>query len=142
MKVLDIMTPKVMCVYKTDSLAKASTLMNETDSHHLIVVEADGSLVGIISDRDCKQAIASPFSTFDERRQTAFSTKILVERIMTPVPVTIIPSASVQEAANLMLEKGINALPVMHDGAVIGIVTSTDLLRVLVWLPEINVEST
>ena len=68
MKILDIMTPKVLCVYKTDSLAKATMLMQETKSHHLIVVEADGSLVGIISDRDCKQAIASPFSTFDERR--------------------------------------------------------------------------
>lgn len=137
MNVLDIMTRKVVCVYKSDSLAKAVDLMTIAGSHHLIVVEADGSLVGILSDRDCKEALLSPITTFNTRQQEQFANQIAVERIMSPAPITITPQVTVQEAAHLMLEKHIHALPVFHDGSVIGIVTSTDLLRVLAELPEI-----
>ncbi|MDQ7025398.1 MAG: CBS domain-containing protein [Anaerolineae bacterium] len=137
MNVLDIMTPKVVCVYKSDSLEKVLQVMEKTGSHHLIVVEADGSLVGIISDRDCKEALLSPITTFNARQQSKFASQITVERIMTPAPITIMPQVTIQEAANLMLEKHIHALPVLHDGCVIGIVTSTDLLKVLASLAEI-----
>lgn len=137
MNVLDIMTRKVICVYQTDSLEKAIQAMEKNGSHHVIVVEVDGSLVGIISDRDCKEAYLSPITTFNSRQQAQFANQITVERIMTPSPITITPQVTIQEAANLMLEKHIHALPVFHDGTVIGIVTSTDLLRVVASLTEI-----
>ena len=131
MNVWDIMTPNVICVYKSDTLAKAMRLMDEAKTHHLVVMEADGSLAGIVSDRDCKDALSVSSRFYGNSRATTLATKIVVKQIMTPTPVWITPQSSVQEAANLMLEKHINALPVLHDSTIIGIVTSTDLLRVL-----------
>lgn len=137
MNVWDIMTPQVICVYKSDTLAKAMRLMNEAKMHHLPVIEADGSLVGIVSDRDCKDALSVSSRYYSNSRATTLATKILVKQIMTSTPVWITPQSAVHEAASLMLEKHINALPVMHDAVLIGIVTSTDLLRVLATQTEV-----
>jgi CBS domain-containing protein len=137
MNVWDIMTPNVICVYKSDTLAKAMRLMDSEKTHHLPVIEADGSLAGIVSDRDCKDALAVSSRFYDNNRKTTPATKILVKQIMTPAPVWITPHSSVHEAASLMLEKHINALPVIHDSTIIGIVTSTDLLRVLAKQTEV-----
>ena len=139
MNVLDIMTPKPTAICKTDSLSNALKIMEEKKTRHLIVVEADGKLVGIISDRDCKEAMASPYAIYDSKRADSFAQKILVQRIMTQTPICVSPQSSVQESAQLMIEKHFNALPVMQDGNVIGIITSTDLLKVLAQLQEIEI---
>jgi acetoin utilization protein AcuB len=132
MQVLDIMTRDVVTLSRTDSLATAIDTMEKFDTRHLVVVEPDGKLIGIISDRDCKLGMKSPFVEYDEAQARKMAEKILVERIMTPMPEWIDPRCSVEEAATLMLEKHISCLPVMHDKLVIGIITTTDLLRVLV----------
>lgn len=137
MNVIDIMTPKPIAIFKTDSLAKALNIMEKNQKRHLVVIEGDGELVGIISDRDCKEAMASPFAIYDSERAMSFAEKILVQRIMTHTPTNITPQSSVQEAARLMTENHFSALPVMQDKNIIGIITSTDLLNVLAELPEV-----
>jgi len=133
MNVLDVMSSKVYAIYKSETLAAAVQSMQTHQTRHLVVVELGGKLVGILSDRDCKIALDSPFNPESEVN----AEEILVETFMSPAPTCISATASVQEAAHLMLEERIHALPVMNDGTVIGIVTSTDLLRVLASLPEI-----
>ncbi|MCA9913293.1 MAG: CBS domain-containing protein [Anaerolineae bacterium] len=136
MNIVDIMTPKVVAIHAQDNLSKACCVLEDAGVRHLIVIDAAGRLAGIVSDRDCKLAVQSPYSVYDQETAETFAERILVEKIMTPTPECIDPMSSVQEAAYIMLDKHISALPVTQDGNVIGIVTSTDLLGVLAGKPE------
>jgi CBS domain-containing protein len=127
MNVLDVMQPQVICVHRTDTLATAISKMGDAGIRHLLVVNSDSQLVGILSDRDCRLALTSTFSDEDE----TLAHKIPVEYIMTSAPQVIGVQASLREAALIMLEHRINALPVVRDGNLAGIVTSTDLLESL-----------
>jgi len=131
MNIVDIMTPKVVAIHVKDNLTKACNLLEEAKVRHLLVVDGNGGLVGIVSDRDCKLAVQSPYSVYDQETADTFADRVPVEKVMTRTPECIEPLASVREAAYIMLEKQINALPVTQDGNVIGIVTSADLLNVL-----------
>ena len=131
MNVMDIMTRNVVTIHKTDTLATAIEAMEQFNTRHLVVIEANCDLVGIVSDRDCKLSSQSPFMAYDAETAQAHAREILVERLMTADPEWIDPRASVEEAATVMVDKRISCLPVIHDKQVIGIITSTDLLKVL-----------
>ena len=117
MRVGDRMTPNPCVVRLGDSLATARTIMQANRFKHLPVVERK-RVLGVISDRDVRQHADNPDST-------------LVENAMTTDPVTISPDTSVEEAASLMLVRDIGCLPVTEHGGLVGIITSTDLLRAL-----------
>jgi CBS domain-containing membrane protein len=129
MNMLDVMTKDLFTIHEKDSLANALDMMTEAKIHHLIVVSASGKLLGILSDRDCKVAMRSPFSEGDPKR---FTDLLPVSYVMTSLPQCISPHVSVGEAAQVMLNYQIHALPIVHDDVLIGIVTSTDLLSLLV----------
>jgi len=129
--VMDVMTRNVVTIHKTDTLATALNAMQEFNTRHLVVIEANGDLVGIVSDRDCKLGEKSPFVTYDADTAQAHAEKILVERLMSNTPEWIDMRSSVEEAAGVMVDKRISCLPVIHDKQVVGILTSTDLLKVL-----------
>jgi CBS domain-containing protein len=132
MNMFDVMTRNVISVHEKDSLATANSIMLEAQTHHLMVLSPSGKVVGILSDRDCKLAMQSPFS---EGNPIDFAESIPVSRIMSPTPQYISPHVSIGEAAQIMLRHHIHALPVVHDDTLMGIVTSTDLLKVLVGQP-------
>lgn len=102
------------------------------DEHvrHLPVVEG-GKLVGMISDRDLRsglgQEIASDMVAQGEGRLELAQTSVAA--LMATEVVTVAPRSSLKEAANLMLEHGFSALPVVEDGVLAGILTQTDILR-------------
>ncbi len=131
MRVSELMTRNLIHVAPDDSVEAAVQLLRRRGIRHLLVLKKD-RLVGILSDRDIKRAL--------ERGRTQkkllgigglffLLEPILVREIMTPDPVTIEAGAPVQEAARVMFERRFGALPVVRDGAVVGIVTETDLLR-------------
>lgn len=128
MNMLDIMTANVITVHESDNVATVCDIMTKAKTRHVVVVTPSGKIQGIVSDRDCNLAIQSPFKDGDPVK---FAHGILVNQIMAPMPHCITPHASVAEAAQLMLEYKISALPIMRDGTLIGIVTTTDLLKVL-----------
>jgi acetoin utilization protein AcuB len=129
LNMLDIMTRNVITVHSTDSVATVCSIMNKANTRHLVVVGNDGSIAGIVSDRDCKLATVSPFSTTSG---DGILDQVPVSKIMVPAPHWVDPLTSVAEAAHIMLEHRISALPVIQDGNLIGIVTTTDLLGTLV----------
>ena len=111
-----IMTRNVVVVSPTLSVGAAARLMQRARVRHLPVVEAR-RLVGILSDRDLIKHAADTSC----------------EQVMTPAPVTCSQDASVGRVASLMLEHTIDSIPVVSvAGTLIGLVTSTDLLGLLV----------
>ncbi len=108
---------------------EAINLMEERGFHHLPVL-SDGKLVGMVSDRDVLTAVG--WKLLCERRRKDQRTPVgprQVRDIMTSPVYTIHRGGSVSHAAHIMTDHGIGALPVIEDGRLIGLITSTDLLK-------------
>ena len=111
---------------------EAGELMRVEKIRHLPVVDADGRLAGIVTDRDLRQVIFDP--SIRERLGAAADALagVLVREVMTWGAVTVHPDSDVRDAALLMHELKIGALPVVDNGRVVGIVTEHDLMAALV----------
>jgi acetoin utilization protein AcuB len=131
MLVREVMQPRVVTVAPTTTLPDAIRLTNQRRIRHLPVIE-DGELVGIVSDRDLKRAMASSATTLEVHELTYLLNRLTVGEIMTRVVVTIRPLAPVEDAARLMVEERIGALPVLDGSRLVGIVTETDVLQLFV----------
>jgi len=128
MLVRDFLTPGVITITPATTLPEAIRLARERGVRHLPVVE-EGKLVGIVSDRDLKQAMASPATGLEVHELKYLLDRLAVREIMTRAVITIEPTAPVEEAARLMVAERISALPVMDGDRLIGIVTETDVLN-------------
>jgi CBS domain-containing protein len=113
---------------RRDATAEAAwKLMKARRIRHLPVVGDDGRLVGIVTDRDLRQV---PFVLGSAG--PGVPAGVPVERVMTAAVITVRPETEVREAARLMHEQKLGALPVVERDRVVGILTETDLLRTLV----------
>jgi acetoin utilization protein AcuB len=130
-RVAERMTRTVVTVRRDATATTAWALMKVRRFRHLPVVDDRGRLVGIVSDRDLTQVP----STQTPAGQ-GVPTDMPVERIMTAVIVSVRPDDDVAEAARLMWEHKIGALPVVENGRLVGIVTEIDLLRMLAQNPR------
>lgn len=115
-------------VDEEDSMKKAIDLLKEKGIRHLPVLRDGEKLVGIVSDRDIKAASPSPATSLEIREIYYLLDKIKIKQIMTKKPYTVSMGTPVEEAALIMREKRIGALPVVKDGKLIGIITETDIL--------------
>jgi acetoin utilization protein AcuB len=121
MLVHDIMQSQVVTATPRTGVAEALGILRTRGIRHLVIVDGD-ALVGIVSDRDVKQAGA-----LDERLG-----QWTVGEIMTRSVITIEPSAPVEDAAQLVLAEKISALPVTQGERLVGIMTETDIVRLFV----------
>jgi CBS domain-containing protein len=116
-----------------DLVSQAHHRMQKADVRHLPIVAADGTLVGLLSDRDLRQASAStlpPLSRYEAPLQLM---TLLVKDIMRTDVTTVGGETALADAGQLLLEHKIGCLPVLHHGrTLVGIVTVTDLLRAYV----------
>jgi CBS domain-containing protein len=126
------MTIDPVTVRSGTSLGAARAQMQRTDVSRLIVVDEAGALVGIVTWGDVAEAWPSRFSPLEPFEVRELMARVLVEEVMTVPIVSIDPDASVAEAASLMFEHRVGALPVIEDGRVAGILTNSDLLQGLV----------
>jgi acetoin utilization protein AcuB len=129
MLVKDVMRSSVVTVTPRTTLAEAFRLSHARGIRHLPVLD-DGNLVGNVSDRDLKRAIPSS-ATRDAVLASEFSA-LTVEHVMTRAVMTTAPTVSVEEAGRVMLSEKISALPVTEGGRLVGIVTETDVIALLV----------
>ena len=128
--VRDIMSAEVTTLGRNDTLLLAKDIMNLGRVRHFPVVE-DDELVGVVSQRDLYRASLGTVMQYGEKAQRAFLESVAVKEIMVD-PISIGPDATVGDAARLMMEHKIGCLPVLEDNRLVGIVTETDMLQVVV----------
>lgn len=127
------MTRDVITLTPDRSMMKASKLMKDKTISCLPIVDEQGRIVGIVSDRDIKDASPSKATTLDMHELYYLLSEIKVGDIMTKRPVTIRDDETVEKAAALMLEGHFGSLPVVdEDNRVVGIITDTDVFNVLI----------
>ena len=115
----DVMTRDSMTMLPDQSFAEVVGMMANSSFRHVLVVDADRQLHGVISDRDVLRALS----------RTPDWSKKSVSEIMTSEPLTASPGMPISVAIKSMLAMRINCLPVIDaEGRVCGILTSTDLL--------------
>jgi len=128
MLVSDYMSPDPIQVRDVDRVEQVAELMRRRSIHQVPVVDEAGRLVGIVTDRDVRSA------TGYECRNDL---DLVAEDIMTSDVVTIAPGAALSEAVELLLRHRFRALPVVLGDRVVGMLSTSDLLRRLADLLEI-----
>lgn len=135
------MKPHPITVSPKDSFRHAMSLIRQKGIRHLPVVEGN-RLVGIVTDRDLRQASPSPATSLEIHELHYLLEKVRIHEIMTQKVYTVTPETAIEEAARLMLQHKIGGLPVLKDGALIGIITETDILTAFVEVMGIRQEQT
>ena len=138
-KVADIMTANPATISPDTPLLDALRLMKQFSCRQLPVI-AEGRLVGILTDRDVRLAMHSPFVLHERGDDDALLRNVMAGDCMTADPLTIDSDSPAAMAADLLRTYKFGALPVMHDGKLIGIVTITDILRSYVELASAEAE--
>lgn len=126
------MTADVITASPGTTLAEALTLTRSHRIRHLPVLE-NGELVGLVTDRDLRLAMPPIWADQRDELRSALHQK-LVGDVMVRSIITTSPITPIEEAARLLYEHRIGCLPVMDDGALVGILTETDVLRSFVEL--------
>ena len=133
MLIRDWMTKEVVTVTPETSMMKASKILKENKFRRLPVVDEKGQLLGIVSDRDIKEASPSKATTLDVHEIYYLLSEIKVKDIMSKAPATLKPTDTVEQAAIMLEEKTIGGLPVVDENdKVVGVITDTDIYRVLI----------
>jgi len=126
-----VMHTDLVTVPPDTSLVQAKDIIAERQIAHLLVVDKKENLVGIISDRDLKQSWASPATTLSVHELNYLLKQLTVDMIMRKKIITISPNTTIERAARIMQENRISALPVMEKENLVGIITTTDVMEVL-----------
>ncbi|MFZ5587311.1 MAG: CBS and ACT domain-containing protein [Thermodesulfobacteriota bacterium] len=131
MLVKDWMTTDPITVTPDTSVMKASQIMKENNVRRLPVINDKGEVVGIVTDRDLKEASPSKATTLDVHELYYLLSELKVKDIMSRKVITITPEETVEKAAVIMLEHKVTGLPVVEDGKLTGILSQGDVFRVL-----------
>jgi acetoin utilization protein AcuB len=126
------MTPDPITVTPQTTLPEAHRLMKENNIRRLPVLD-NGRLVGIVTWGDIREASASDATSLDFFELHTLLDRTPVRAFMTGNPITVHPITTVARTAQLMLEHKIGGVPVVdHQGRLVGIITESDIFRLLV----------
>ena len=128
--VKEVMCKNVVDVSPTERIVHARRQMLEAHVGRLPVID-DDELVGMITSKDLMRAFIEFRKSVPEKYQKAQIKDLLVEDIMSSNPVSVSKDMSITEVSNIIMETGFNGLPVVEDDKVVGIITQTDILRLI-----------
>ena len=128
------MTRNPVTIQDTASIDDGLHLMRERKVRRLPVVDASGKMIGIVSDKDLLHAAPSPATTLSVYELHYLLAKLSVKQVMSSPVITVTSDTPLEEAARIMADNKIGGLPVVDDGALVGIITETDIFKVLVEL--------
>ena len=132
MFVANRMTKNPTTVTPATTLDEASNLMKKGKFRRLPVVE-DGRLVGFFSDKDLMRVAPSPATTLSRYEERSLLDKLTVRDIMSKKVISVPEDATIEEAALIMCENKVGGLPVVSSvGAVVGVITETDIFKTFV----------
>jgi CBS domain-containing membrane protein len=123
--VTEIMTSSLVTLKPKDTLDLANDVISLGRIRHIPVVE-DGRLVGLLSERDL---IGAAVFGLKQKRKSALLKSFLIKDVMKKKVITVTPETPIKDAAHLMADKKIGCVPVVTDGTLVGLVTTTDILR-------------
>ncbi len=108
----------------------AFDLMKKERIRRIPVVDKHGKLVGIVSDKDLLRVTPSPATTLSAYELPYLLSKVKVQDVMTKKVITVTEDTPIENAARIMVDNKIGGLPVVNDdGAVVGIITETDIFK-------------
>jgi CBS domain-containing protein len=129
MRVADVMQSNLRVMKGTDSIGEAVSLLAESHVSGVPILDDHGRLVGVLSSSDILNVLAEHQDP--EAREKVFE-GTMVQEVMTPRPQTINPGADVKDAAQRMLYLEVHRLFVEDEGRLVGVITTTDLVRAVV----------
>ncbi|HSL52158.1 MAG TPA: CBS domain-containing protein [Candidatus Deferrimicrobiaceae bacterium] len=134
MQIKELMSREVVMIGPGESCLDAVVRMQRARVRHLPVVNRDGMLVGVITDRDLRHHLFAPrvFDTLGSTAVDVLLDGVRVAEIMSTAVVTVEAGASVGHAADIMRKHRVGSLPVVENGRIVGIVTEVDILRQIV----------
>ncbi len=139
MLVQEWMTKEVLTITPETSMMKASRLMKDKKIRRLPVVDEEMRVIGIVSDRDIKDASPSKATTLDMHELYYLLSELKIKDIMTRSPICAEADDSVEGVALVMMEHGFGGMPVVDKAQkLIGIITESDIFRVLVSITGVS----
>ena len=142
MLVRNWMSKEVVTIDINNSMVDATRKLKE---HHIsmLPVMKEGSLVGVLTDRDLKKASASDATTLEVHELLYLISNIKVKDLMTRDPFTVPPDYTIGETAEFLLEKKISGVPVVDSKKkIVGVITKTDIFRALISLTGLKSKGT
>jgi acetoin utilization protein AcuB len=134
MLIRNFMTKNVITIEAEESMPKAIQLLKQ-HKINMMPVTHQGKLVGVITDRDLKQASPSEATDLETHELKYLLNKITMKDIMTRQVITVPPDYTIEEAAEILMNHDISGAPVVNEqGQMEGIITSTDLYKALIAL--------
>jgi CBS domain-containing protein len=130
MTVQEIMTTDVTTVQETEMLLDAAIIFARSSLRHLPVLK-DNIVVGVVTERDVKRFAPGVLSGVSSGKYNEIMESTPLSRVMTRDPMTLKPDQDVAVAAEIFSTKRFGCLPVVDNGKLVGIVTTTDLLRLM-----------
>ena len=131
LQVKDIMSRDVRTLGRNDRLAVADALMQKERIRHLPVLDADGLVCAVVSQRDLFRGALLRALGYGGRAEDRILSQVVVKEAMSAELYTTTPDTPVSAAARLMIERKIGCLPVVDGEKLVGIVTETDLVRLV-----------
>ncbi|PWH13621.1 MAG: hypothetical protein DDG59_13965 [Anaerolineae bacterium] len=128
------MSKPVITITPDTPLQEALALMRKEKVRRFPVVDKHGKLVGIVSEKDLLNASPSDATTLSIWEVNYWLSKVKVEEIMTKEVITTCVDCPIEEAARIMADRKIGALPVMQEDRLVGIITETDLFKIFLEL--------
>jgi acetoin utilization protein AcuB len=127
------MKSPVITVRPDMSLIDALTLMKQEHIRRMPVVK-NGKLVGIVAEKDLLNASPSPATSLSVYEMNYLLSKLQIKDVMTKNVLSVTEDTPIEEAARIMADKKIGSMPVVKDGLIVGIITETDLFKLLLEL--------
>ncbi len=126
--VREIMMGSPVTLKPDETLDLANDVISLGRIRHIPIVE-DGRLVGVLSERDMLGPAATTIFGLKHKSKSALLKTFLIKDVMKKKVVTVTPDTPIKDAAHLMKEKKIGCVPVVNEGSLVGLVTTTDILR-------------
>jgi acetoin utilization protein AcuB len=128
------MSYPVITVAPEMPIMEALNLMKTKQIRRMPVIDSHGKLMGIVSNKDLINASPSQATSLSVWEINYLIGKISVNKVMTKAVLTVTEETPIEEAARLMVDNKVGGLPVMKDNKMIGIITESDLFKVLLEL--------